>query len=159
MNWTMLGVIAQLAGVVAVVVSLVYVARQVDIANRLARAEASRTPNSDLNLLNSTFGTDPIFRSEFQNVLRGAVRDDVEADARMAIDLYLISMTNLQDQLVREIRAGILEEDGQDFGGAGLFRLPYYRSSWPLFRPYFNTKFVEMFEEQHKFDRTIDAKW
>ncbi|MGR8949233.1 MAG: hypothetical protein ACU84Q_14380 [Gammaproteobacteria bacterium] len=113
MNWAMLDVIAQTAGVVAVVVSLVYLARQVDIANRLARAEASRTPNSDLNLLNSTFGTDPIFRRQFQEVLRGA----------------------------------------------GLFLLPYYRSSWPLFRPYFNTKFVEMFEEQHNFDQTIKAQW
>ncbi len=63
MNWTMLEAIAQIAGVIAVVVSLIYLARQVDIANRLARAEASRTPNSDLNLLNSTFGTDPVFRS------------------------------------------------------------------------------------------------
>ena len=160
MNWTMVGVLAQVAGEIAVVVSLVYLARQVDIANRLARAEASRTPNSDLNLLNSTFGTDPVFRSEFQNVLRGAVRDEVvDDDARMAIDLYLISMTNLQDQLVREIRAGILETDAQDFGGAGLFLLPYYRSSWPLFRPYFNSKFVEMFENQHRFDTALLAKW
>ena len=155
----MVGVIAQIVSVIGVVVSVVYLARQVDIANRLARAEASRTPNSDLNLLNATFGTDPVFRSEFQNVLRGAVRAEVGADARMAIDLYLISMTNLQDQLVREIRAGILEEDGQDFGGAGLFLLPYYRSSWPIFRPYFNSKFVQMFEAQHNFDRAIEAKW
>ena len=160
MNWTMLGVLAQIAGVIAVVVSLVYLAKQVDIANRLARAEASRTPNSDLNLLNSTFGTDPVFRSAFQNVLRGAVRGEVvDDDARMAIDLYLISMTNLQDQLVREIRAGILDDDGQDFGGSGLFRLPYYRSSWPLFRPYFNSRFVELFEAQHDFDRAVEAKW
>ena len=159
MNWMMVGVIAQIVSVIGVVVSVVYLARQVDIANRLARAEASRTPNSDLNLLNATFGTDPVFRSEFQNVLRGAVRAEVGADARMAIDLYLISMTNLQDQLVREIRAGILEEDAQDFGGAGLFLLPYYRSSWPIFRPYFNSKFVQMFEAQHNFDRAIEAKW
>ncbi len=159
MNWMMVGVIAQIVSVIGVVVSVVYLARQVDIANRLARAEASRTPNSDLNLLNATFGTDPVFRSEFQNVLRGAVRAEVGADARMAIDLYLISMTNLQDQLVREIRAGILEEDAQDFGGAGPFLLPYYRSSWPIFRPYFNSKFVQMFEAQHNFDRAIEAKW
>ena len=100
-----------------------------------------------------------MFRSEFQNVLRGAVREEVGDDARMAIDLYLISMTNLQDQLVREIRAGILEEDAQDFGGAGLFLLPYYRGSWPLFRPYFNSRFVKLFEEQHKFERISNAKW
>ncbi len=83
----------------------------------------------------------------------------MDDDAQMAIDLYLISMTNLQDQLVREIHAGILEDDAQDFGGAGLFLLPYYRSSWPLFRPYFKTKFVEMFEAQHQFDRGVEASW
>ena len=159
MNWTMIGVFAQIVGVVAVVISLIYLSRQVDIANRLARAEASRTPNSDLNYLNAAFATDPVFRSEFQNVLKGAVREEVGDDARMAIDLYLISMTNLQDQLVREIRAGILEKDAQDFGGAGLFLLPYYRGSWPLFRPYFNSRSVEMFEGQHKFERLSNAQW
>lgn len=159
MDLTTIGVITQVAGVFAVVFSLVYLARQVDIANRLARAEASRTPNSDLNALNATFGTDPVFRSAFQNVLRGAIREDVEPEARLAIDMYLISMTNLQDQLVREIQAGILDEDAQDFGGAGLFLLPYYRSSWPLFRPYFNTNFVRKFETQHNFDLSLDAQW
>ncbi len=159
MDVTTIEVITQVAGVIAVVLSLIYLARQVDIANRLARAEASRTPNSDLNALNATFGTDPVFRPAFQKVLKGAVRDEIEADSRLVIDLYLISMTNLQDQLVREIDAGILDADGQDFGGAGLFLLPYYRTSWPLFRPYFNTKFGEMFEKQYNFDRTLDAQW
>lgn len=30
--------------------------------------------------------------------------------------------------------------------------------NWPLFRPYFNTQFVKMFEAQHNFDLTVEAK-
>lgn len=68
MDVTTIEAITQVAGLIAVVFSLIYLARQVDIANRLARAEASRTPNSDLNALNATFGTDPVFRSAFHKV-------------------------------------------------------------------------------------------
>jgi len=63
MNWEMLGAVADTAGAIAVVVSLVYLSRQVADTNRLARAEASRAPNSDLNMLNASFGTDRAFRA------------------------------------------------------------------------------------------------
>ncbi|MEE4147001.1 MAG: hypothetical protein V2I26_19505 [Halieaceae bacterium] len=62
MEITTIEAATRIAAAIAVVLSLIYLARQVDIANRLARAEASRTPNSDLNALNATFGTDAVFR-------------------------------------------------------------------------------------------------
>jgi len=41
-NWEMLGALGEIAGAVAVVISLVYLARQIGVSNRLARAEAWR---------------------------------------------------------------------------------------------------------------------
>ena len=71
MNWEMLGAVADTAGAIAVVVSLVYLSRQVADTNRLARAEASRAPNSDLNMLNASFGTDRAFRAALRRASEG----------------------------------------------------------------------------------------
>ena len=61
--------VADIVAGIAVVVSLVYLASQVRISNRLGRAEAWRQPASDLNSLNATFAIDPVFRAAFTKAL------------------------------------------------------------------------------------------
>ena len=67
--------------------------------------------------------------------------------------------TNIQEQLVREVREGILNPDAVDFGGKGLFVLPYYRTSWPLYREFLNSAFVDDFEKRYGLDPSIEVKW
>lgn len=154
-----LGSLGELVAAIATVATLIYLAIQIRASNRLARAEASRTPNSDLNSINAAFGTDPLFRASMRQILTGASRDELEAGARTLLDFYLLSITNIQEPLAREIREGILDPDALDFGGAGLFLLPYYRTRWPLYRDYLSTRFVDAFEKQYEFDLSIDAEW
>jgi len=154
-----LGSAGEFVAAIATVATLIYLAIQIRTSNRLARAEASRVPNSDLNSLNSSFGTDPRFRTAMREVLNGASRTDLEPDQRILMDFYLISITNIQEQLFREISAGILNPDALDFGGAGLFLLPYYHISWPLYRGYLTSVFVPEFETKYGLDSSIDAKW
>ncbi|MEN8158506.1 MAG: hypothetical protein ABFS41_00380 [Myxococcota bacterium] len=75
------------------------------------------------------------------------------------MDFYLVSITNLQEQLAHAIREGILDPGALDFGGAGLFLLPYYRTSWPLYRGYLSAPFVRDFEKQYDLDPSIEAVW
>lgn len=152
-----LGNVGELIAAIATVLTLIYLAVQIRTSNRLARAEASRLPNSDLNALNATFGTNSIYISAMRKVLLNATRAELEPDERSVIDHYLLSLTNIQEQLVREIREGILDPDALDFGGAGLFKLPYYRTSWPLYRNYLSEKFVADFEIQYELDPTLDV--
>ncbi len=154
-----LGSLGELVAAIATVATLIYLAVQIRASNRLARAGASRTPNSDLNSLNASFGTNPTFRAAMRQVLEGASRTELDEDARLVIDFYLVSITNLQEQLAREIREGILAPDALDFGGAGLFLLPYYRTSWPLYRGYLSSPFVRDFEKQYDLDPSIEAVW
>ena len=42
MNWYVVSAVSKFTGVIAVVISLLYVSRQISMSNRLARAEASR---------------------------------------------------------------------------------------------------------------------
>jgi hypothetical protein len=71
---------------------------------------ASRTPNSDLNSINASFGTDPTLRAGMREVLTGSSRTELEPDQRLILDFHHISITNLQEQLAREIREGIVTE-------------------------------------------------
>ncbi len=150
-----LGNLGELIAAIATVATLAYLAVQIRASNRLARAEASRSPNSDLNSLNAAFGTDPAFRTAIRLVLGGSSRDELAPEQRTTVDFYLISLTNIQEQLAREIREGILDPDALDFGGAGTFLLPYYRTSWPLYRRYLSSAFVKDFEEQYGLDPSI----
>lgn len=152
-----LGSLGEFVAAIATVATLIYLTIELRASNRLARAEASRTPNSDLNALNAAFGTDPVFRGAMRRVLAGASRDELEPDQRIALDFYLISLTNIQEQLAREVREGVLAPGAVDFGGTGSFLLPYYRSSWPLYRPYLTSEFVRNFERQYGLDPSIDV--
>ena len=136
MNWDMLSAVSELAGVVAVVMSLLYVSRQISMSNRLARAEASRTPTSDLNMLNASFGPNQDFRTALRKAIEGQERMGFEPEDRVLLDLYLVSVTNIYEHLSREVLEGVLDEQSLDFGGKGLFELPFYRSSWPILKPF-----------------------
>ena len=152
-----LGNLGEVVAAIATVATLIYLAVQIRASNRLARAEASRSPNSDLNALNAAFGTDPVFRAAVRLVLAGAFRDELDPEQRTTIDFYLISITNIQEQLAREIRESILDPAALDFGGAGVFQLPYYRTSWPIYRPYLSSAFVADFERQYGLDPAIEV--
>ncbi len=154
-----LGSAGEFVAAIATVATLIYLAIQLRGSNRLAKASASRAPNSDLNAINAAFGTDPAFRDPMRKILNGASRTELEPDQRTVLDFYLVSITNIQEQLFREIRAGILESDALDFGGAGLFLLPYYRTSWPLYRGYLSSSFVPDFESKYDLDPSIEAEW
>jgi hypothetical protein len=150
MEWDALGAIGELIGALAVVGSLAYLATQVRTSNRLARAEAWRLPNSDLNTINASFSTDPVFRQAmhrayYERANRAALSDD-EA---VAIDMYLISIANLYEQIYREIREGILDASAiRDFGAHSMIETPYFRERWFAYRRSLGPSFVSFFEAE-----------
>jgi hypothetical protein len=157
MNWELASAVAEVSGAAAVVISLVYLARQVRLSNRLGRAEAYRSLNSDLNSLNATFSTDPVFRAALRRAIEGATRDELGADERTVLDGYLISVTNVHEQLTREVREGILDPNNVGFGARNLFLLPYYRTSWSFYRTTLSSNFVEQFEKSHSLDGSVET--
>ena len=79
-NWDRISAIGEIAGALAVVASLAYLARQIAFSNRLAQAEAFRSPISDINSLNATFGMDPVYREAVFRVIGGPSPVDLDAD-------------------------------------------------------------------------------
>lgn len=160
MNWESIGVIADLVSAAGVIASLIYLARQVAMSNRLSRAEAYRSPNSDLIAMNATYSTVPEFNQALRKLLRGARRKDLTPEERSPVDAYLVSITDLYEQLTREVREGILPPDAyRNFGAAGMINSPFYRESWPLYRDYLSERFVEDFEKAFDLDPTHETSW
>jgi hypothetical protein len=150
MNWDAIGAIGEVIGATAVVLSLIYLATQVRVSNRLARAEAWRTPNSDLNSLNASFAANPIFRTAFYKVTaENAIRSEMENDEAIVLDMYFISVLNIYEQIFREIREGILKNEAiKDFGAQSMLRYNYFRSSWQFYRGALGHSFAVYFEER-----------
>ena len=147
MNWEMIGALGEIAGAGAVVLSLIYLARQVALSNRLAQAEAWRTPISDLNSLNAAFGVDPEFREAIFRIMDGAEPGDLGSDQAQVADLYIISLCNLYEQLFREVSDGVLDQRAlTDFSGSALFELPFVRANWGSMRWRLGGPFVEYVE-------------
>jgi hypothetical protein len=157
MNWDMLSAVGELVGVAVVIISLLYLNRQVKMSNQLARAEASRAPTSDLNMLNASFAANAEFRAALRKAIEGQERPKFEPDDRVLLDLYLVSVTNIYEQLMREVREGILDEQALNFGGKGLFELPFYRTSWPILKPFLSSTFVVDFEKRHALDPNVET--
>jgi hypothetical protein len=157
MNWDMLSAVSEFAGVIAVVISLLYLSRQISMSNRLARAEASRSPTSDLNMLNASFGPNRDFQAALRKAIEGRERPEFKPDDRVLLDLYLVSVTNIYEQLSREVREGVLDEQSLDFGGNGLFELPFYRTSWPILKPFLSSSFAANFEKRYSLDPNIET--
>ena len=155
MNWEMWSTLAELIGATILVFSLVYVSRQFRMSNQLARAEASRAPTSDLNMLNASFGTNENFRAALRKAIEGTERAGFDSDSRVLLDLYLVSVTNIYVQLWREVREGILSQQALDFGAQELFEMPFYRTSWPILKPFLSSSFTDDFEKRYSLDPDI----
>ena len=125
------------------------------MSNRLARSEAFRTPNVQLNSVNAAFGLDPVFQPAIRNILNGAQRTELKPNERIILDYYLVSVCNIYDQLSREVTEGILDSNARDFGGKRLFVLPYFAESWPLYKQHLSSTFVG--EMERDFDLSVDG--
>lgn len=86
-----------------------------------------------------------------------ATRGHLETDARSFIDHYFISLTNIQERLVREIGEGVLDPDALGFGGPGLFGLPYCRTSWSPYRSHLSGHINADHEIQYDLDPAVDV--
>ena len=76
-------------------------------------------------------------------------RSHFEMDETMVLDMYLISLTNLYEQLFREVREGILPESAlNDFGAQNVLSSVYYQESWPDYKVNFGPSFAEYFENK-----------
>ena len=158
MNWDVAAALGEIIGAVAVVISLLYLSRQIKTSNRLAEAEAWRASTHAVTSLNAAFGVNPRFDQLVTRVMQGEDVDSFDIDDASIMTAYMASVGNVYEQVFREVRAGVLDQRALDefFVGRFLFESQFFRTKWVAFlRHLWSDSFVEWVEKTH--DMTLSG--
>ena len=153
MDWTMLGAIGETIGAVAVVLSLIYVGRQVRQSNAMARSQFRQEMSSEMNTWAMGVATFPDLTAAFAKVhFHGLVRDQANELERLQI-AYAFTAVIGQVQLAHhQAGEGLITQDELDelFGpGTTLMKAPYLASAWPFLAPAYPRDFRAWFERRY----------
>jgi hypothetical protein len=151
MDWTMLGAVGELAGAAVVAVTVIYLAQQLRLSNRLARAEAWRWGVDRISANLMTAATIPAFRSGLTKIFaEAATRDDLDPDERVAVGLHYSAHLTVYQQVFREVSLGLVSQASLDSLAPQLYRLPYFKSAWSIQRVDLHEDFAAYLEERYE---------
>jgi hypothetical protein len=150
MDWNMIGALGEIAGALAVVVSLVYVGRQVRLSNALARAEAYRVVSLRTSELLSGWATDeaflPVVRS---GIFERATRlSDLTPDEQTKALLHYAAGVRIFETIHRQVEAGMLGPDAYEIFGGLMFRTPLFEDAWTRLKGAYAEDFAGVMEER-----------
>jgi hypothetical protein len=157
MNWEALGASGEVAGAVLVIVSVVYLARQIQQNTAAARAEVLSTFSIAASRQYDTWGSDIRSSELFHKIVYEGVRRSELADAdKQSISFLLLSRVYLFDAAYRSYREGILREsEFLALMNSRIWSMPFLIDSWPIYTMELSPDFVEYMEA--KFENLKNA--
>ena len=136
--------LAEILGVVIVVVTLIYLAIQVRQGTDLLRSEARQAQiNSDQNNINQFFE-----HPELGRIMSSPETPSLEEKTRLAF--WIVSVMRAREHEWLQYKAGSLDEESWlSYRGVIYFALGTERARdlWATSAPFFNSGFVEMVEQ------------
>jgi hypothetical protein len=150
MSWESVTAISEIIGAIAVIVTLIYLARQVAMSNKFAKADAWRSRFSEFTSLNAAYGVNPIFYHAMNKVYNGGLPPELDKDEESLVNSFLISALQIYEQLFREVESDILDPAALDeFPGHSGFNLPFFKAQWPFYRMILTSAVAEHLEEKY----------
>jgi hypothetical protein len=144
--------IAEILAAVGVVVSLVYVGRQLQQTNTMSRSTVRQSMSAQMNDFTMSIASSPeLTRSIAKVHFEELVRDDATAVERIHIAYAYASFIGQIRHAYEQQKEGILsEKEAEELYGQGpaLLNTPYLASLWPILRPGYPSDFVEWFEQR-----------
>ena len=148
MNWGLVAAGAELVGTLAVIVSLVYVARQVRQSNALARAQALQMISLEIARVYSSWSHDDRAMELLHGIMYdGTRRPHMAPGDMMKMSSNLLAVVRIYDAAYRSMKSGIISE--ADFEAMMLptvFRIPFVVDSWASWQPNLSRDFVAHME-------------
>lgn len=141
---------AEILGAIAVVVSLVYVGRQVQLGNVQARTDAFRAVSLSASELFTAWATDerfiPIARAGI--VERSLLLSDLDADDQTRVILHFAAGIRIFETIHRHVEAGVLGEDAYELFGGMIFRSPLFADAWQQLGGAHSEEFARVMEQR-----------
>ena len=134
-------------GIVAIVVSLVFVGYEVRQSTAVARSNAYNNFSSQFFELVSNAALDERMSRLISQVNRGAHPGDFTPEEQASIRMYQGAAVRVWEGLFRSVQAGILNEDALDGAANGmLINNEYFKSTWASTKHIYTSDFVAWFE-------------
>jgi hypothetical protein len=151
------GAVGELLGAVAVVATLLYLARQVRQSNRIARAEAFRAAMLKAADMMEDWCQDPEWLTQFVRMrFQGLKREDMNEEERAKAGIHMQAMIWMYAGIHRDVQLGILPPAAYETMPSESFRTPYMKEVWPLLREDHSKEFCEFFEA--RFDLPVTSE-
>lgn len=149
MNWDAVAAVGAIGGALAVVASLVYVARQVRANTAAVRSAAYAAISGDLASTLSSISQDQRVSHLFRRIVfDGASTEDLDPDERMRLGMALLSLLNIwQNAFIQAEREGLFEFTAvTGMFSSAVTNSVYFREFWARNRMELKPGFVEFFE-------------
>ena len=139
--------IAELVGIAAIVVSLVFVGFELRQSTAIARSDAYSSFSSQFLDLVSDAALDERMSRLISQVNKGALPGDFKPEDQVSIRMYQGAAVRVWEGLFRSVQAGVLPEDALDSAAKGmLINNAYFRSTWASTKQLYTSDFIAYFE-------------
>jgi hypothetical protein len=149
----MISAIGELVGALAVVLSLLYVGRQVHQANAMARSALGHELTSDLNHWAMAVAASPELSEVMGKVHFHEFRRDEATDAeRVRVGYAFIGLIGQLHLAFTQTRDGVIsvqELEELYAPRSALMSVPYLRDIWPILGPGYSKEFAAWFEDRY----------
>jgi len=144
MNWTALGAIADLFGAIAVVASLIYVARQIRLNTTAIRSSTLQSISDQANQLNVAMFTD----EQMPRLVAAMFEEDIDRQGVSPEDRWRLSLAVMAglrrvENLYLQVKAGVLDESAFRMVGLAFYRTRFSRQTWDALKAFFDPDFVD----------------
>lgn len=140
----------ELVGVVAIVASLVFVAKELRLSNQIGRLEAMQSMASDWASVGLQLAADEDLSALLAQIYEGAVPDDFDPGQNVQIRSVLHGLDHHWEMRFNQMNLGVLEPEDYSYPRPEniLFASEYHRAIWSEIRPGFSEKFATFWENR-----------
>ena len=152
MDWNMVGALGEIAGAAAVVVSLLYVGRELKQSSTVARLQGIQATNEKLFEWAMAMGTDPDIANLMVRVQAvGCEAADFSTVERAQIEFIYHALLSLTHTIYERHSEGLITGDELDrwaAQNAGVMSSPYLCGIWPRMKPNFAPDYAQWLERR-----------
>jgi hypothetical protein len=151
----------ELVGAVGVILSLLYVGKQLKQTNTMSRSAARQSMSAQMNDWGMAIAASPSLAETFSKVhFRNLVREGATELERIQVAYALLGIVGQIHFAYEQQKEGILtqeELDGLHGPGGALFRQPYLASLWPILCLTYPQDFRRWFERRFNLNASDES--
>ena len=142
--------VLEFIGVVAIVASLVFVAKQLQLSNQIGRLEAMQSMASDWASVGLQLATSEDVAALLARIYEGAAPDEFDPTQNVQIRNVFYGLDHHWEMRFNQMKLGVLESEDYSYPRPEniLYSSKYHREMWPSIRGEFSEDFAAFWERR-----------